>query len=85
MTSLLGKMFRLKLKLLREKLQVWNRDSFGKVEVRLQSLLKEIHLIDEEESSALLEEDRAAYQLLKEEYERVLCMEEMLWKQKSRV
>lgn len=62
MAGLPGQRFRLKLKLQRKKLQVWNRDSFSKVEMRLQSLLEEIRLIDKkEESNGLLEEDRASH------------------------
>lgn len=50
---------------------------FDHVGVRKDSLLKDIRLIDEkEENSDLSEDDRAACQVLKEDYERVLC----LWK-----
>lgn len=81
-----GQKFRQKLKLLREKLRAWNKDTFGNVEVRKASFLEEIRLIDDkEETSGLSEEDKAVRHHLKEDFERVLCMEEMLWKQKSKV
>lgn len=58
---------------------------FGHLDVRKDSLLEEICLLDEaEERGGLSFEERDARQLLKEDSKRVLSMEE-LWKKKSRV
>lgn len=71
--------FHLKLTLLRDKLRVWNKEVFGNVGARKESLLEEICGLDKkEESVGLSVEDSAARQCLKEDFEWVLDMEEVL-------
>lgn len=65
-----GQRFRLKLKLLRERLRGWNRKVFGKVEMRKESLLNEIILLDaKEEVEGLSEEERMRQVSLKGDFE----------------
>ncbi|CAL1377949.1 unnamed protein product [Linum trigynum] len=63
----------------------WNRDHFGKVERRIADILLRIKIIDDAEESEqlnpLLLSERA---ILKCELEKVLIMEEIFWRQRSR-
>lgn len=76
----------MKLKLLRERLCGWNREVFGNVELRKESLLNEIILIDaKEEVEGLSKEEMMRQVSLKGDYERFLLMEEVMWCQKARI
>lgn len=78
--------FCLKLKLLRDRQKVWNKEVFGKIEVRKEAILKDIWKFDLKEISAGLSEgERTARNILRDEYERVLSMEDAMWHQKSRI
>lgn len=82
----LGQRFRLTLKLLRKKLRAWNMDVFRRIDRRIKAALENIRVLDsKEEREGLLDEDRVAREQYKMDYERALSMEELMWKQKSRV
>lgn len=71
----------MKLKLLRDRLRGWNREIFGKVERRKDSIRHELTVLDaKEESEGLSEEDRLRRLSLKGDFERTLLMKEVLWR-----
>jgi hypothetical protein len=75
-----------KLKRLKLDLKCWNKKVFGNVEVRKRSFLEEIqpHDLLEEERS-LAKEEIVKRALMKAELEKVIHIQEVSWRQKSRV
>ena len=74
-----------KLKYLKEKLKVWNREIFGDVKVKKHLLLDSINSLDlKEESSGLSNEELEQRSIAKAECAKVSFMEEISWRQKSR-
>jgi hypothetical protein len=75
-----------KLKGLKGDLKVWNKQVFGDVGVKRQQLECELQLLDEKESDfSLSKEERLRWEECKLELENVTHMEEVSWRQKSRV
>jgi hypothetical protein len=75
-----------KLKTLKGDLKFWNKQVFGDVGVKRQQLECELQLLDEKESeSSLSDEERLRREECKLELEKVAHMEEVSWRQKSRV
>ena len=75
-----------KLKLLKNDLKKWNVKVFGNVEDQVRKLwqgLSDLEMI--EDSRALLEEERLELERVRGELEKVSLMEEICWRQKSRV
>lgn len=72
--------FHLKLKGIHERLWVWNIDVFGDIEKRKSACLKEIQKWDSLEEGALDEENRLARKVTKSEFDRILEMEEVMWR-----
>lgn len=78
--------FQLKLKGIKDNLKTWNREVFGNIITRKKICLEKIQRWDLKEGEEGLEEDeRLARKDTQKEYERVLKMEEIMWRQKSRV
>lgn len=81
-----GQRFRLKLKELRENLRRCNKEVFGDVERKKKSYLEDISRWDRKEEVEGLELDEMAVRKeAQKDLERVLEMEEIMWRQKSRV
>lgn len=75
-----------KLKLLKEDLKVWNREVFGRVDIRIFKALEEIRELDEKAGSGVLSSEEDASRVeRRQELERLLLLEEISWRQKSRV
>lgn len=76
-----GQRFHLKLKAVRDALQIWNRDVFGRADQRKYQILEEILKWDsKEEEKGLQQEERLEREELCLDYERVLEMEEIMWR-----
>ncbi|GFZ09197.1 hypothetical protein Acr_20g0010050 [Actinidia rufa] len=74
-----------KLQALKEDLKRWNREVFGRVEIRLATLTEELQALESKEQlSGLSEEERDCGGKLKAEIGRLLMAEETSWRQKSR-
>lgn len=75
-----------KLKLLKEDLKVWNREIFGRIEVKIKIAMEELSRLDEKAGSRdLSEEEEMRRSDLRKEVESLLIREEICWRQKSRV
>lgn len=75
-----------KLKLLKEDLKVWNREVFGKLKVRINSLAEEIRKLDKKVGTGGLSDEEEIHKVdLKRELGRLLTCEKISWKQKSRI
>ncbi|XP_026450589.1 uncharacterized protein LOC113350671 [Papaver somniferum] len=75
----------LKLKALKEKLRVWNKEVFKHTHTRLNDILTEIQELDNmSEDGVLSEEDKHNIIYLKSEFEKTAQMEEISWKIKSK-
>ncbi|XP_026459700.1 uncharacterized protein LOC113360403 [Papaver somniferum] len=75
----------LKLKALKEKLKVWNKEVFGHTTTNLNIILSDIQTLDLlGEDNVLTEEERNVHLQNKEEFERISKMEETSWKIKSK-
>ncbi len=74
-----------KLKALRVDLRRWNAEVFGDVNLRKNNLLTSIQNLDGlEEDGHLSLEDKLARDHLKSDFEHVLLLDEITWRQKSR-
>ncbi|XP_057477777.1 uncharacterized protein LOC130765384 [Actinidia eriantha] len=74
-----------KLRLLKEDLKRWNREVFGRVEIRLATLTEELQALESEEYfSGLSDVERDRRVEMKVEIGRLLMAEETSWRQKSR-
>jgi uncharacterized protein YaiL (DUF2058 family) len=75
-----------KLKALKSKLKTWNVEVFGNVERNKRKLLEELQAVETvEDSRALVEEEIHKKLEVVSELERCLLLEEVCWRQKSRV
>ena len=75
-----------KLKALKGDLKVWNKQVFGDVGIKRQQLECKLQFLDGKESeSSLSDEERLRREECKIELEKVAHMEEVSWRQKSRV
>lgn len=75
-----------KLKALNEAIKVWNREVLGRVETRKFECLSKIEPIDmQEQTFDTSEEQRSERENLKKANHSWLCMEEISWKQKTRI
>lgn len=74
-----------KLKLLKLKIKEWAKNNFGEVGERKAHLLEEIQRLDRKEEDGLLAlEEEVTRTNLKEEFQRKVREEEILWGQRSR-
>lgn len=74
------------LKLLKEKICRWRKQEFGEIEVRKVKCLGRMeHWQQKEMVCSLNEEEKVEKRREEEEYNRLLRMEEISWRQKSRV
>lgn len=73
-----------RLKLLKEDLKVWNREVFGKVDIRLKSIMEKVRNLDEKAGNEGLSREEDSQRLLLRKEILLLC-EEISWKQKSRI
>ncbi|CAL1355621.1 unnamed protein product [Linum trigynum] len=78
-------LFGQRLKQAKALIKCWNRDHFGRVEQRIKDLLRKIKFFDQMEEQGVIPEDaRVEKNMLKCELEKLLLMEEIAWRQKSR-
>ena len=74
-----------KLKALKAILKTWNREVFGRVEVKKSEALSRVTYWDEKENDFLLSvEETEARNLAREDYKYWSLLEEVSWRQKSR-
>ena len=74
-----------KLKALKAILKTWNREVFGRVEVKKSEALSRVTYWDEKENDFLLfVEETEARNLAREDYKYWSLLEEVSWRQKSR-
>jgi len=74
-----------KLKFLKEKLKVWNKEIFGDIKARKFHLLESINILDsKEEASGLSSEECEQTAVAKAEWAKISFLEEISWRQKSR-
>lgn len=74
-----------KLKFLKKDLKVWNREVFGRVEIKIAHLMEEVSRLDIQEGERGLASNEAAHREgLKVEIKRLFISEEISWRQKSR-
>ena len=75
-----------KMKVLKEDLKRWNRMEFGNVGVNKKKLLDKLARLDEKEGvHGLMHEERRQREEMKVEVECLVSLEEISWRQKSRV
>ena len=75
-----------KLKALKADLRQWNKDVFGDVGIRKGELIREIQQLDAlEESQTLSVEERTSREDHRGELHKVMDLDEISWRQKSRV
>ena len=75
-----------KLKALKEDIKKWNKECFGDVRIKKLDLMHELQRIEEKENQGLLTEEEKSYRLSTQaELEKTLLLDEVLWRQKSRV
>ena len=75
-----------KLKLLKNDLERWNVEVFGLVEVWIKKLWKDLSVLENmEESRGLSAEERVEMGRIRDELEKATLLEEICWRQKSRV
>jgi len=74
-----------KLKYIKAKLKVWNREIFGDIRVRKHKLLEAINSLDlKEESTGMSSEEFDMRSESNTEWAKVSFLEEISWRQKSR-
>jgi len=74
-----------KLKFVKEQLKKWNKKVFGDIKLRKYKLLDSVNALDvKEESDGLSSDEIDQRREAREELTRVLHMEEISWRQKSR-
>ncbi|KAL6343127.1 hypothetical protein AAG906_019670 [Vitis piasezkii] len=74
-----------KIKVLKAKLKEWNRDSFGRIELRKNVALEQVQFWDAREKISRLNlEELEARKEAREEYKKWVLLEEISWRQKSR-
>ncbi|RVW54301.1 Transposon TX1 uncharacterized 149 kDa protein [Vitis vinifera] len=74
-----------KIKVLKVKLKEWNRDSFGRIELRKNAALEQVQFWDAREKISRLNlEELEARKEAREDYKKWVLLEEISWRQKSR-
>ena len=74
-----------KLKFVKEKLKKWNRDVFGEIKTQKYNLLGIINSLDvKEETSSLTSVEIQQRRDAKEDWAKIILMEKISWRQKSR-
>jgi hypothetical protein len=82
----LSYIFANKLKALKAYLKKWNTESFGNVGIKKNQLLYELHEIDRAAESCLLNfDEKLRKESLVTELEQTILLDEISWRQKSRV
>jgi hypothetical protein len=75
-----------KLKTLKEDLKIWNREVFGDVGLKKNGVMVDLLQLDEKEYQGLLSsKDRLQRDDLKAEWDKLAHLDEVSWRQKSRV
>lgn len=75
-----------KLKAVKEKLKLWNKEVFGDINVKLQVLEEKLHQMDIlSEERVLTSEEKLSKRSLKSEFWKCNRLAETLWRQKSRI
>jgi hypothetical protein len=75
-----------KLKVLKEDIKKWNKESFGDVHIKKLELMKELQLLESKENQGLFTRDDRVHRLnTQAELERTLLLDEVSWRQKSRI
>jgi hypothetical protein len=75
-----------KLKVLKEDIKKWNRESFGDVHIKKLELMRELQDLESKENQGLFTgEDRVHRLNTQSELEKTLLLDEVSWRQKSRV
>lgn len=75
-----------KLKLLKDDLKIWNKEVFGRIDIKIKKTMEEIRLLDEKTGSEGLDEEEEQHrEALRSELEHLLICEEVCCRQKSRV
>uniref|UniRef100_A0A2N9FT22 Reverse transcriptase domain-containing protein n=1 Tax=Fagus sylvatica TaxID=28930 RepID=A0A2N9FT22_FAGSY len=75
-----------KLKALKEDLKIWNREVFGDVGLKKKGVMVDLLQLDEKEYQGLLSpKDRLQKDDLKAEWDKLAHLDEVSWRQKSRV
>lgn len=77
--------FAQKLKLVKQHVVKWKREEFGEVETKKVSCLEQIKKLEIKEMVDGLEDGKDAKASTEQEYQRLLRMEEIDWRQKSRI
>lgn len=78
--------FAKKLKMLKGDLKIWNKEIFGRLDLRMERLLQEVSMLDVKEGAGNLSSEEAdRHTAMKAEVRRLLVCEEICWRQKSRV
>ena len=73
-----------KLKVLKEDIKKWNKESFGDVHIKKLELMKELQLLESKENQGLFTGDDRVHRLnTQAELERTLLLDEVSWRQKS--
>lgn len=79
--DLLGQIFRLKLKGIRDRLRTWNKEVFGDIETRKKTCREHILRWDSlEEGEGLEDVERLAWKDAQREFEMIIEMEEIMWR-----
>ncbi|WJZ80362.1 hypothetical protein VitviT2T_000290 [Vitis vinifera] len=74
-----------KIKVLKAKLKEWNRDTFGRIELRKNAALEQVQFWDAKEKISRLNlEELEARKEAREDYKKWVLLEEISWRQKSR-
>ncbi|XP_058198544.1 uncharacterized protein LOC131314067 [Rhododendron vialii] len=85
-TGWAGFIFVQKLRAIKDKLKVWNKEDFGDINCALQHTEAELHQLDVlAEESQLTTEEKATRCKTKSEFWRLTRLSESFWRQKSRV
>ena len=75
-----------RLKALKEDLKIWNKEVFGDVGLRKKGVMADIGRLDEQEFQGVLsDEDRVQRDQLRAEWDGLAHLDEISWRQKSRV
>ena len=75
-----------KLKILKNDLKRWNVEVFGHVEDRIKKLWKDLSVLENlEDSQGLSVEEMGEVGRIRDELEKATLLEEICWRQKSRV
>jgi exonuclease III len=75
-----------KLKVLKEDIKKWNRESFGDVHIKKLELMRDLQDLEAKENQGLFTgEDRVHRLNTQSELEKTLLLDEVSWRQKSRV